>query len=333
MSNNTKKRIRRSSSEIYPLVSAWASSGQNQQDFCQHHDIDILDCCSPTKFHDDLCKKALNRGLAVMCEKPLTGKVSLSRKLFSLAEELQAAFGMNFNFRFVPAIQEAKRRITSGNLGQLKSFRVEYHRSSNISRWKQGNWRDRSMERGALMDLGPHAIDMVHFLFGPILSLAAHVQYYDLKAGVSLPDDIAKLDITLKDNVRGYIEVSKITPGAANDLQIFAYGTEGSIRFSMENPNILEVFTGGEKWQSHQRIRVIASGGELEPHVIPPETPSSVLHWHAASIASFLKAVVKKHPPYPSIKDGLGVDIVIETALQSIAKGSQRISIPNWAEL
>ena len=292
--------------------------------------IDVLDCCSPTGFHADVCEAALSKGIAILCEKPLTGKVDPSQKLLRLASDAKTCFGMNFNFRFVPAIQEAKRRILNGCLGKLKRFKVEYHRSSNIERWKKGEWEDRSVERGALMDIGPHAIDLVHYLFGHISELSASVQYYSDDTKNTYPDDIANLNLTLRNHAQGYVEVSKITPGAANDLKIFAYGTEGSIQFSMDNPNNLEIFSGEEAWQKHECIRVIASGGQLETRVIPPETPSGVLHWHTASIASFLTSVSKSCQPSPSVRDGLGVDLVLESSLKSIANGSNTIQVSEW---
>lgn len=322
----SEKSRSRASNELGIPVSASINA-----DIIERYNIEAIDCCVPTEQHAEVCRLAIEHDLAILCEKPLTGIAESSRQLVSLAEDAKkGCFSVNFNFRFVPAIQEAKRRITAGMLGELKSFRVEYHRSSNLPRWRNGQWNNQSLQRGALMDLGPHAIDMVHFLFGPIRTLSAHKLFYSTDPNETLADDAAKLQLMLEKNILGNIEVSKMTPGAANDLSIFAYGTEGTLRFSMDNPNALDIFDSATDWRKQEHYRINSSEVTLSSSIIPPETPTGILMWHAASIASFIESTVNKTAPITSFKAGLGVDLVIDAALKSLSNRSAFVSVEKW---
>ncbi len=282
--------------------------------------IDIVDCCVPTGLHAQVCRNALAAGRSVLCEKPLTGNSESSASLVSQAADARATLGVNFNFRFVPALREAKRLISDGALGEIRSLRVDYHRSSNLTRYKTGT-APADLSRGALLDLGPHAVDLVHFLFGRISSVAARTHSYD--AGrTSTVDDVVKLEVSLEGGALGSIEVSKITPGAVNDLEIFAYGTDASVRFSIRDPDTLDLFRGVHYATAHQRLR-LGSGALAEATAtLPAESGSSVLLWHTASIAAFARAMAGQDVSIATGSDGLGVDLVLEAAQTSAARSS-----------
>ena len=290
--------------------------------------IDIVDCCVPTDLHAQVCRSALAAGLSVLCEKPLTGNSESSASLVSQAANARAMLGINFNFRFVPALREAKRLISDGALGEIRSLRVDYHRSSNLARHKAGT-APTDVSRGALFDLGPHAVNLVHFLFGKITSVAARTHSYGARR-TKVVDDIAKLEVTLEGGALGSIEVSKITPGAANDLEIFAYGTEASVRFSIRDPDTLDLFRGVHYATAHQRLR-FGSGALAEATAtLPAESGSSVLLWHAASIAAFARAMAGQDVSIATGTDGVGVDLVLEAAQTSAAYSSAWVSVGAW---
>lgn len=295
--------------------------------FIEQYGINAIDCCTPTESHFSTCSLALAKGAAVFCEKPVTGSALASRDLFTLAEQTRLPFGVNFNFRFVPALQKARECVEGGDLGDLRSVRVEYHRSSNLGRWRSGMWEGPRPHRSVLLDLGPHAIDMVHYLFGPIRLVSAQARSGASEATNLSQDDHAKLELQLAGGALGTVEVSKVTPGAANDLSVFAYGTKGTLRFSMENTNLLDIFRHDHGWQRHERLRIYSDGAPSTGGAIPTETPTSVLAWHASSIAAFVRAVIDGTTPSPSIADGLNVDLVLDAARRSLVTSSAWVAV------
>ncbi|MET9887455.1 Gfo/Idh/MocA family oxidoreductase [Streptomyces sp. NPDC006430] len=291
--------------------------------------IDVVDCCAPSPLHAPVCTDALAAGLPVLCEKPLTGSGEASASLVARAAAGNAALGVNFNFRFVPALREARRLGESGSLGEIRSLRIGYHRSSNLARHGAGN-PPTDAGRGALLDLGPHAVDLVHFLFGRIARVSARTAFYDPRANAAA-DDLAKVDFALDNGALGSVEVSKVTPGAANDLEVFAYGTEAGVHFSSTRPDVLDVYRGTHYATAHQRLRFGVGGPADTTAVVPAETGSSVLLWHAASFAAFARRVAgERGAQIAGAVDGLGVDRVLDAARASIARSAAWVPVGPW---
>ncbi|MEU8928846.1 Gfo/Idh/MocA family oxidoreductase [Streptomyces sp. NPDC048409] len=280
--------------------------------------IDIVDCCAPTEKHAAVCGEALTAGRSVLCEKPLTGSGDESSALVALSESGRGVLGMNFNFRHVPALQQARRLVRSGTLGEVRSLRVEYHRSSNLARHQAGE-PPNGVTRGALLDLGPHAVDLVHFLFGPITAVSARSHHH---GPATSSDDVSKFECSLDGGALGSVEVSKMTSGAANDLRVFAYGTEGAIRFTATEPDALDVFHGTAYRTAHQRLLFGVGDLSEETAVVPAETGSSVLAWHAASLAAFARRTAGEDVLVASAQDGLHVDRVLDAARESAARSA-----------
>ncbi|HMO60420.1 MAG TPA: gfo/Idh/MocA family oxidoreductase, partial [Roseiflexaceae bacterium] len=107
----------------------------------------------------------------------------------------------------------------------------------------------------------------------------------------------------------GTIEVSKLVPGAGDDLRIEAYGANGTMIFDTRDPNGIEVVEGGAS-------RRLATLSRSRPTAVLPsaETPSATVQWHLASIAGFLAG----EPGWPDLVAGLTVDRVIDAARRSI---------------
>ena len=72
------------------------------------------------------------------------------------------------NYRFVPAIVQARKLIESGTLGRIYHFRAVYLQEWIMDPNFEKVWRlDKSIAgSGALGDLGSHIIDLARFLVG-----------------------------------------------------------------------------------------------------------------------------------------------------------------------
>ena len=77
---------------------------------------------------------------------------------------------VNFNFRFYPAVQRARRLVEEGFLGQVSTYRGTFYRSSYIDPQKPLSWKLQHEQSGggALYDLGSHTLDMATFLLGEV---------------------------------------------------------------------------------------------------------------------------------------------------------------------
>ncbi|HEU5087751.1 MAG TPA: Gfo/Idh/MocA family oxidoreductase [Roseiflexaceae bacterium] len=295
------------------------------EELLAHPLVAIVDCCAPTGDHGPIAHAALAAGHALFWEKPLAPTPEQSAEIVAEAERRGVAGGINFHFRQIPALQEARRLIENGLLGNVIGFHLRYYRASNLKRDRALTWRFSGPGSGVLADLGSHMIDMTHFLLGPIARVAAQTRIvvaerpdaHGATAAVE-GDDVAWLQVQLENGGIGSIEASKMVPGAGDDIRIEAYGTAGGLIFDTRDPNGLEIAEG----TASQGYRRIATLSRTQPAAsLPsPETPTGVLAWHLASLRAFLESYTGTPPPgTPLLRDGLAVDRVIAAARASAA--------------
>ncbi len=146
--------------------------------------LDIVDICTPPSLHLTQALDALNKGIAVLCEKP----VALGqRELAQLVEAVQnrTVLFPCHNWRFAHGMRLARRLIRLGAIGQPYRLDVEISRdgpAQGSAAWKP-DWRleQRLAAGGIWTDHGPHVIYLCEDLLGgPIetISLRSFGQGY-----------------------------------------------------------------------------------------------------------------------------------------------------------
>src|SRR5262249_33483298 len=148
---------------------------------------------APDKDHVVLAARALERGAAVYCEKPLTNSSMAARRLAALALTAGRPASVGYSFRYSPAIQALKRDLAAGRIGapwliELAEHNPQFHPLSG----KPLNWKGdpASAGAGALYEYGSHVVDLALWLIGPIRRVSCRLS--GVLAGARL-DDIATL--------------------------------------------------------------------------------------------------------------------------------------------
>jgi predicted dehydrogenase len=208
--------------------------------------------------------------------------------------------------------------VEAGLLGEVRGFHLRYYRASNLRADRPLTWRFAGPGSGVLADLGSHMIDLALYLLGPVVSVAGRTRTVvaERPGPDGAPrrveaDDAAWLQLELADGGIGTIEVSKLVPGAGDDIRVEAYGSRGALVFDTSDPNGLFVVEGadgaGRRVPTQSRTSPVAA-------LPSPETPTGTLQWHVASAAAFLAAYGRGEQPRPSLEDGLAVDRIIAEA-------------------
>ena len=139
--------------------------------------LDAVVISTPSKLHAGMVQKALDRGLAVFCEKPFVLDVADGERLVALAAAKGAVTQVGYHYRFVGAFQEAARVVASGALGKVHHVRAEAY-GPVVLKTKGGTWRSTKSEGGgALYDYACHAIDLVNFVAGVPASVSGVVRH------------------------------------------------------------------------------------------------------------------------------------------------------------
>ena len=125
--------------------------------------------CTPPNTHAAICIELMNLGIHVLCEKPLAITSHNANRMISAAEHNNVTFTMGSKFRFVEDVQEARRIIKSGKLGDIVLFENTFAGYCDMSqRW---NSQPGISGGGVLIDNGTHSIDIMRFLLGAVTEL------------------------------------------------------------------------------------------------------------------------------------------------------------------
>lgn len=295
-------------------------------------DIDVVDCCTPNNVHEEIVVAAAQAGKHIYCEKPLAMNVAEGRRMVTAVEKAGVKAQLTFNFRFFPAIERAKQLIEEGFLGDIFSFRGRYHRSSYISHDKPLSWRLRKdvTGGGALYDLGSHILDLLYYLLGDFGAVQATldtlIKERPVAKGASEKgrvdvDDIALIHARLKDGTIGLVEISRMGTGATNDVVVEIFGSQGAIRFDLDDPGALYVYDvrdASEPQGGMRGFRRLETGQRYPGQRAPDWTMApGFMRGHAECQYRFLKSIWDDTTPSPSLQDGLHIQQIMEATMRS----------------
>ncbi len=227
--------------------------------------VQVVHIASPNSRHFEQCKRALDAGKHVVCEKPLALTTAESAELVALAARKRAVAAVNYNVRFYPLVLEARERRKAGHLGRIFHITGDY-----LQDWlllpTDYNWRVDGTEGGALRavaDIGTHWLDTVCFIAG----LQVEAVFADLKtvhpyrnkpvcgsetfraAGEShriervlvSTEDHASILLRFRGGARGSVTVSQVAAGRKNALRFDIAGETSSFGWNSEDPNELHI--------------------------------------------------------------------------------------------
>lgn len=127
--------------------------------------LDAVSICVPTPLHAPLTEKALEKGVAVLCEKPFASTVEEASSMIEKSRKTGVPLMVAHCLRFHKPYVYLKQALDDGRFGKLLSINMVRHSAMPV--WSAGSWLA-NMEKsgGATVDLHVHETDMAVFLFG-----------------------------------------------------------------------------------------------------------------------------------------------------------------------
>lgn len=214
--------------------------------------LDAVIICSPLKTHFDQVMLASEKGVHVLCEKPIATDEDEAADMIAVMEDSGKAFFVTFVYRFSESVRQIRRWMREKVIGDTKHIRMIYlwdlhgeWEQDSSGKWiKSPRWRGRMLEGGPLIDCGVHQIDLIRWLTGKeIRSFEANGAWV---SNYEAPDHILSW-MQLESGITASVEVSFTYGHTAKDpLSLFSYeviGTGGVARFD-RNGYVLEARTG-----------------------------------------------------------------------------------------
>lgn len=260
-------------------------------------DLDIAVVATPTRTHEHLGLELAAHGVHTLIEKPVAGDVASGQRL-SAAFRASGVLGCVGHIeRYNPALQELRRRLARGELGQI--YQVATRRT--------GPFPSRISDVGVILDLASHDIDLTAWVTGcAYRTITAHTAHRsggvheDLVAAVAMLEggivanhlvnwlSPLKERVTIVSGERG----SFVADTIAADLTFFANGV------------------APVQWESMRSFRGVVQGDVIR-YAIPKPEPLVV------ELEAFRDAVLGLRNDVVTLEDATHVVAVAEAMIRS----------------
>ena len=238
-------------------------------DYKEMIDRENLDCvhiCTANNSHYEIADYALDRGVHVLCEKPLTLSSAEAEKLVKKAKEKGLINAVNYNYRYYPMAYQMREMVRAGEVGDVYTIHGGY-----LQDWlyldTDYNWRlepELSGDSRAFSDIGTHWLDLVEFISGlKVTELLADFAVFhknrrkplkpiETFSGMALrPEDYKLVPINTEDyatvlfhfenGARGCCNISQVLAGRKNQVLVSIGGSKCALHWDSENSNSLWV--------------------------------------------------------------------------------------------
>ncbi|MFN8433503.1 MAG: Gfo/Idh/MocA family oxidoreductase [Anaerolineales bacterium] len=205
--------------------------------------IDAVAIMTPNDSHFDYSMWALERGIDVICDKPMTNTLAEAEALHKKVQETGLVFCLTHNYTGYPMVRQAKAMVEAGELGTIRLVQVEYVQGGKADETKTfspDNWKFDPVRGGpsrVMGDIGTHAHNLTRFITGlEVDEVAAEI-------GAIVPKriihDFGGAMLRFSNGARGSFWVTQAAAGVENCLRIRVSGTKGSLEWMQEFPQAL----------------------------------------------------------------------------------------------
>ncbi|MFC3895114.1 Gfo/Idh/MocA family oxidoreductase [Lentzea rhizosphaerae] len=163
-------------------------------------DLDLIVVGTPNRTHVEYARRAIDKGVAVVVDKPFAPSSAEAAELVAAAQAKGVPLTVFQNRRWDSDFLTVRKIL--GRLGEIRRFESRYER------WVPeiwDNWREFGAPEeagGLLYDLGAHLVDQAVQLFGPVRTVYAEL---DLRRpGVQVDDDVF-VALTHENGVRSHL--------------------------------------------------------------------------------------------------------------------------------
>lgn len=157
--------------------------------------LDAVSVAVPNAFHAPLTIAALEKGLHVLCEKPMAMTVRESERMLAAATKARRNLMINFSYRFSPMSFALKHQVDAGVIGDIYFGRTVWHRRRGLPGF--GGWFGTQALSGGgpLIDLGVHRLDLALWLMGYPEPVAVTGSVYNVIAAERAKREKKKFDV------------------------------------------------------------------------------------------------------------------------------------------
>jgi predicted dehydrogenase len=255
--------------------------------------LEAIVICSPPVTHAGLATQFARRGVHVLSEKPLAIDRHAAAEMIATAEDAGVILTMATKFRFCGDVNRAASLMTHGRIGGIRL--VENAFTSRVDMANRWNADPAVSGGGVIADNGPHSVDLIRHLLGPVSEVLA---VESCRPAGFVVEETARLHVRTEAGVDAHVDLSwSIDKSLADFLRI--YGTLGEVRVGWRESAWREY---GTDWEP------IGSGYAKGPAM-------------GGAVDAFCRAVRGEAKLSVTSDDALAATTCIDAAYESLRRG------------
>lgn len=278
---------------------------------------DFVDIITPPETHKEMCAFAADRGVHIICQKPLAPTYEESKEIVDYAASKGVRFAVHENFRFQPWHREIKKIIANDEIGNVFSLNF---RSRMGDGWgedaylaRQPYFRD--YKKLLIYETGVHFIDTFRYHAGEIKSVFAILRRLN---PVIKGEDAAHMILNFENDAVGLWDANRYNE---NNFKKSRYtfgeylvdGSKGSIRLYSDGKLTIQKLGEAEKEHSYIHNDVGFAGDCC--YIFQRNFVDQFISGGAfeTSGESYLKTIVAQEAVYESSKKNVPVSLLSNT--------------------
>ncbi|MHA6258512.1 Gfo/Idh/MocA family protein [Sporosarcina sp. CAU 1771] len=181
---------------------------------------------TPPVSHASLSEKAIERGLNVLCEKPLAHDALDGAVMVKAADANTVQTAMHFPLMYKPAVRHMMNLAKNGSIGEIVRIELNTYFPHWPRLWQQNPWIASREQGGFTREVFAHYLQLMYRMFGPI-SIGGHETIYPKE------DELAETSVLAFGSTEKNIPIllNGLTGiGQEEELSYTVYGAEGVLK-------------------------------------------------------------------------------------------------------
>ncbi len=185
--------------------------------------LDAIYISTPVHVHCEQVIAAAERGLHVLCDKPMALTPQECQKMIAACDANGVHLQVCFLFRFHSCFQQIRTWVDDGRFGQIVHGRMPFLKYYELS---PEEWRAQPEQSGGgcFMDLGPHSVDLLRYLIGEVNAVSA---FYSRATQGTAVEDTGGIFMRFDNGAQAFTDISFSVSHC--DIVLELYGTDGAI--------------------------------------------------------------------------------------------------------
>ncbi len=194
-------------------------------------DLDFIDILTDVDTHLKFTKMAAEKGLDVVCQKPMTPNYKDAQEMVRICKANNARLFINENFRWQVPLRKLKEVVDSGQIGDIFKGRVSFCSAFPVF---DNQPFLAELDQFILTDIGSHIFDICRFLMGDAATIHCEIQTVNPRIK---GEDVANAFLKMKDGSHCYAEMSYasiLEKEVFPQTLVLLEGTKGSVRLDAD---------------------------------------------------------------------------------------------------